>query len=95
MSHIPHGDRLRMRPSYVTGELGTWLFELWRVVIAAPTLSHVSVVHPNVSRITGHAGDLLVNLGSGSTVSRLWIMGGDPSTSTTTGWRLIDTRAVS
>jgi hypothetical protein len=69
-------ERLGLPPSGITGELGGWLNQVWRAVNQIPTASYFSGANPNTSGFTGGPGDLLVNVGSASTNSRLWIMGG-------------------
>lgn len=69
-------DKLRLPPSDVTGALGEWLQDLWRTVNNTPTASYFSGTNPNTSGFTGQPGDLLVNVGSASTSTRLWQMGG-------------------
>lgn len=81
-------DRLRMPPSAVTGELGTFLREVWGVVNGMPRHSWFSGLSPN-STVTGVAGDLATNLGSASTTSRLWIKGGSPDIPSRTGWAVV------
>ena len=65
-----------------------WLRDLAAIVNSQPRVSWFSGTTPN-SAITGVAGDLAINLASGSTVSRLWLMGGSPSYVTTLGWRIV------
>ena len=83
--------RLRMPPSDVTGELGLWLRELWIAINGTPHLSWFSATSPN-SNLTGYVGDIGVNLASGSTVSRIWMMGGNPTSNITNlGWVFLAT----
>lgn len=69
-------DRLPVPPSDVTGPVGKYLLEIYRAVNQIPTASYFSGANPNTSGFTGGPGDLLVNIGSASTSSRLWMMGG-------------------
>jgi hypothetical protein len=62
-----------------------WLRDLAIVVNNLPRLSWFSGTTPN-SVVTGTAGDIAVNLASGSTTTRLWVMGGAPSFVTNKGW---------
>jgi hypothetical protein len=79
--------RLPAPPSDVTGPLGAWLTSAWRVIEAQPRLSYDSFDGSPNSRVTGLPGDLLVNFGSASTNSRLWILGGGSrSVLTNQGW---------
>lgn len=50
-----------------------------------PRVSWFSGTTPN-SVLTGTVGDLAINLASGSTVTRAWIMAGAPSYVTNKGW---------
>jgi hypothetical protein len=49
-------------------------------------MSWFSGTTPN-STLTGTPGDIAINLASGSTLTRAWIMTGDTSLVTTLGWR--------
>lgn len=79
-------------PSDVTGPLGSWLRDLHRWVEGQAQISLASfgpTQNPN-SRVTGLPGTLCVNLGSASTQSRLWVLGGDPASDRTDqGWALV------
>lgn len=80
-------------PSDITGPLGQWLREVHRVVEALPNVSIASfgaTDTPN-SRVTGTAGNLCINIGSASTDSRLWVLGGGATASALTdqGWALV------
>lgn len=66
--------------------LDHWLRDLTGIVNSMPRLSWFSGTHPNLSHISGTAGDLCINLASSSTATRLWLMGGAPSYSTYSGW---------
>lgn len=76
--------------------LSRWLRDLHRAIETIPTISLVSfgaTETPN-SRVSGFPGDIVVNVGSGSTDSRAWLMGGTvPSERTTLGWVLVRTVA--
>jgi hypothetical protein len=79
-------------PSDITGTLGSWLRDLHRWIEAQPQLSLASfgpTETPN-SRMSGLPGALCFNIGSGSTQSRLWLLGGAvPSTLTDQGWQIV------
>jgi len=79
-------------PSDVTGPLGTYLRELWRFVESQPQISMQSFSAtgtPN-SVVSGFPGDMCVNIGSASTASRLWLLGGTTrSIITNKGWQLV------
>ncbi len=77
--------RIGFPPSSVTGELGAYLLDVWRVLNDIPSMSMFSGASPN-SVITGLPGDLAVNVGSASTSTRLWQMGGSVAQPSTTGW---------
>lgn len=77
--------RLRPPPSTVTGELGTWLAEVHRVLADTPNVSYWSGETPN-SNVTGIAGDLLVNVGSASTNTRIWLKTGSVSVPSKLDW---------
>jgi hypothetical protein len=85
-------QKLQAPPSSVTGPLGAWLSVLWQYIEKQPSISLASfapTATPN-SSVTGQSGDLCVNLGSGSTTSRLWVLGGNVrSTITDQGWALV------
>ncbi len=77
-------------PSSVTGELGRYLTDVAAYLNALPQWSLASfgpTETPN-SRVTGATGALCVNLGSGSTSSRLWQLG-TISDRTDQGWQLL------
>mgnify|MGYP001581092362 FL=1 len=79
-------------PSGVTGALGAWLHDLHAWVEGLPSISIASfgaTDTPN-SRVTGGTGALCVNIGSASTQSRFWLLGGPAlSTRTDQGWVLV------
>ena len=79
-------------PSNVTGPLGSYLRELWGYVTSQPQISVQSfgaTSTPN-SIVSGFPGDLCVNIGSASTNSRLWVLGGaSRSAITNQGWQLV------
>ena len=79
-------------PSSITGPLGLWLTNMWQWVEAQPQISLASfspTQDPN-SRVTALSGALCINLGSGSTQSRLWLLGGNNlSAATDQGWSVV------
>lgn len=79
-------------PSNVSGPLGLWLRDLHAWVENQPNISLASfgaTDTPN-SRVTGFSGDMCVNLGSASTTSRLWVLGGASlSALTDQGWAAV------
>ncbi len=80
--------RIGFPPSSVTGELGTYLLTIWQALNDIPNFSMFSGPTPN-SVITGMPGDVAVNVGSASTSSRLWVMGGSTAQPSLTGWNVI------
>lgn len=75
--------------------LSEWNRELWQALNALPSISCFSGTHPNLSKITGIQGDVLVNVGSASTNTVLWVLAGAGSASTTSSWRAVATIAQS
>ena len=66
--------------------LDQWLNQVAQTINGTPRLSWFSGTTPNSSH-TGTPGDLAINLASGSSTTRLWLMGGNPtSLSSTKGW---------
>lgn len=84
--------RLEPPPSSITGAYGNWLRKVWALLEASPNFSLVSLSDtdtPN-SRVTGYPGDFCINLGSASTASRVWTLGGPASSALTDqGWALV------
>lgn len=78
-------DRLPPPPSSVTGPLYDWMASVVRTINNMPTLSYFSGQTPN-SAVTGFAGDLAINIGSASTVTRAWINTASTATAGQTGW---------
>ena len=93
MPQPPYRQRIRTVPSSVTGDLYFWLSDLALTVNGIPQVSYFSAPTPN-SVVTGLTGDLAVNLGSGSTDSRVWVLGGNSlSVLTQFGWVVLRTNA--
>lgn len=70
----------------VTGDLYFWLLDLTQAVNSVPQLSYFSALTPN-SLVTGLTGDVAINIGSASTDTRVWVLGGASlSQLTTQGW---------
>jgi hypothetical protein len=82
-------ERIGLPPSDVTGPLGAWLRDVYRALNQIPNASYISVDNPNTSGFTGYPGDLAVNVVSGSTVSRIWVMGG--ASVSTNSWAVVRT----
>ncbi len=78
-------------PSSITGDLFFYLTEMAKAVNGVPQVSYFSAATPN-STVTGLTGDLAINLVSGSTDSRVWVLGGNNlSVLTTLGWVVLRT----
>lgn len=78
--------RVNLPPPTGNQALDQWLQSIHAVLNGMPRMSWFSGVTPN-STHTGTPGDLAINMASGSTVTRVWVMGGAPtSTVTTLGW---------
>jgi len=89
----PQMLRIRQVPSSITGDLYFWLTDLAKSLNGIPQLSYFSSATPN-SVVTGLTGHLAINLASGSTDSRVWVMGGNNlSVLTTLGWVVLRTSA--
>jgi len=80
--------RITMPPPTGNQALDEWLRNFAISHNNEPRMSWFSGTTPN-SNITGTAGDIVVNLASGSTVSRFWIMTGAPSYITNLGWKFL------
>ena len=65
--------------------LQKWLSDLARIVNTQPRASFFSGTDPN-SNVTGLPGDIVVNVGSASTNTRIWTMGGSGTTERNSGW---------
>lgn len=79
-------------PSNISEPLAGWLRNVWRYIESQPQLSYTSfsaTATPN-SLVSGFPGDLCVNIGSASTATRLWILGGTSrSAITNQGWQIV------
>lgn len=64
--------------------------KVWhRQLTSEVPVSVFSGTNPNTSGFTGVPGNLLVNIGSASTSSRLWLMEGSAPSLDTNGWRIV------
>lgn len=81
-------DKLPPPPSSITGELGEYLGRLYSAVNQTPSISYVSTTNPN-SAVTGFAGDILVNVGSASTSTRLWLKASGVTVPDKTNWVMV------
>lgn len=82
-------QRLPAVPSAFTGPLRWYLQEIKRALDDTPVVSYFSGTNPNTSGITGFPGDQVVNVGSASTSTRVWLMSGSSQAPATTGWVMI------
>ena len=79
-------DNVAPPPSNLTGALGAWAQGVYRWSQSVPFFSYFSGLTPN-STVTGVPGrSFAINVGSASTSSRLWFMGGSGSLATVNGW---------
>lgn len=81
-----HGDRIPQPPSGVTGPVGEWMRQVARQLNSEGYISVFSGTNPNTSGVTGLPGNLLINIGSASSNSRLFVMGGSTRSSDTNNW---------
>ncbi len=86
---VRQSDRLPPVPVTVTGELGTYLKNVVRILNAEAYISKFSGTNPNTSGVTGLPGNLLLNVGSASSWTRLWVMGGSIASIDTNGWQMV------
>jgi hypothetical protein len=82
-------DRLPPVPSSATGPLAEYLRACIRILNAEAYISKFSAANPNTSGVTGIPGNLAVNVGSASTWTRLWILGGSTASVDTNGWQMV------
>lgn len=91
-SSSPVGRRVRLAPvpSHLTGPIAQTL-RLWYEQLnnREGYISIFSGADPNTSGFTGIPGNLLVNVGSASTWTRLWVQGGSVASISTTSWHPI------
>ena len=78
-------------PSSITGPLATYLNQIARQLNGEAYISKFSAANPNTSGLTGIPGDLALNVGSASTWTRLWVMGGATASIDTNGWQMFRT----
>lgn len=87
---------LQPPPSGLSGPLGAWLRDLHTWVEGQVQFSYASfgdTQTPN-SRVTALSGAICVNVGSGVTKQRHWILGGSSLSGTTDqGWQLVTSAA--
>lgn len=83
------GERIPPIPPDITGSLRQYLELVRRQLNGEAYISKFSGTNPNTSGFTGIPGNLLVNVGSASTSTRLWIMEGSTDSIDTNGWRMV------
>jgi hypothetical protein len=69
----------------------TWLEQVRTQLNAEAFISKFSAANPNTSGVTGVPGNLLLNVGSASTWTRLWVMGGGVQSIETNTWQMFRT----
>lgn len=83
---VSYQPKIQLPPPTGNQALDQWLYKVAQTINGFPRMSWFSGTTPN-SIHTGTPGDLAINLASGSTTTRVWIMGGIPtSLSTNKGW---------
>ena len=80
--------KVRQPPPTGNQEFDNWMRDMAKQFNSLPRMSWFSGLTPN-SSLTGTPGDIAINLASGSTMTRAWIMTGDTSLVTTLGWRTL------
>lgn len=73
-------------PSELRNPLADWCRQLERQLNSEGYISIYSGTNPNTSGITGLPGNLLVNIGSASTSSRVFVMSGAARSMDTNAW---------
>lgn len=66
--------------------VASWMQQVARQLNSEGFISLFSGSNPNTSGFTGIPGNMLVNIGSASTNTRLWIMGGSVASVSTLSW---------
>ena len=73
-------------PGNIMGPIRDYLELVRRQLNAEAYISKFSGIDPNTSGITGVPADLLVNVGSASTATRLWMKKGAAQSASTISW---------
>ena len=76
-------------PSTITGVMRQYLESVARQLNGEAYISVFSAANPNTSGFTGIPGNLAMNIGSASTWTRLWIMGGSTASIETNTWQMV------
>jgi len=66
--------------------LRDWLVKVADAINQQPTFSRFSAAGNPNSAVSGQAGDLILNMGSASTMTRLWIKIGPETGISNTSW---------
>lgn len=82
-------SRLPPVPSTLSGPVADFLRSWERQLNAEGYISLFSGANPNTSGFTGIPGNMLVNIGSASTWSRLWIQAGASASVSTISWHAV------
>jgi hypothetical protein len=78
--------RLPPIPSNATGPLADWCRLAARQLNSEAYISKFSGSDATLSSVTGIPGDLVINVGSASTSTRLWIKAGSTASASTINW---------
>jgi hypothetical protein len=78
--------RLPQVPSTITGEIARYLGLVVKQLNGEAYISKFSGSAASLSAITGIPGDLVMNVGSASTATRLWIHKGSTASADTINW---------
>ena len=73
-------------PSSVSGALREWLSRVADAINQQPTFSRFSAAGTPNSAVSGQCGDIAMNMGSASTMSRLWLKVGPETGISNTSW---------
>jgi hypothetical protein len=84
---VPRPQRIPPVPSNATGPLADWCRLAARQLNQEVYISQFSGANPNTSGFSGQPGNLLVNIGSDSTSTRLWVMAGAQNSFDTDNWK--------
>ncbi len=73
-------------PSNITGALRNYLTQLADAINQQPTFSRFSATGTPNSAVSGLVGDMAFNMGSASSMSRLWLKIGPETGISNTSW---------
>jgi hypothetical protein len=80
-------NRIPQPPSNLTGPIAEWCRAVARQLNQEGYISKFSGADPNTSGFTGIPGNLIVNVGSASTSTRLWVLAGSTASIDTNNWK--------